>query len=156
MRHSLRLSLISLCFLLMQVGRIVLSWETYLNALEFDAILSARKEELNHLLIGLYGEHLLPATMYDIEQILRCSDTITGYDKNKAPIYIISKKRLKNVFARLRNRTQVQARLKYPQIMQHIFSTGTSRSMKSIWWATAWKFWFWICLSLCRICSNQR
>jgi hypothetical protein len=32
------------------------------------------------------------------------SSTITGYDKNKASIYKISKKRLKNVFARLRNR----------------------------------------------------
>jgi hypothetical protein len=56
-----------------------------------------RKGYEHHLLIGLYGEHLLPATMYDIEQTLRCSDTITSIDKNKAPNYIISKKRLKNV-----------------------------------------------------------
>jgi hypothetical protein len=41
--------------------------------------------------------------MCEIEQTLRGPDTITGYDKNKAPIYIISMKRLNNVFARLRN-----------------------------------------------------
>jgi hypothetical protein len=103
-------SLISLCFLPMQVERIVQKLKhklrpeyAYFNALEFDAILSAPKEELHQLLIGLYGEHLLPATMYEIEQTLRGPDTITGYDKNKALIYIISKKRLKNMFARLRN-----------------------------------------------------
>jgi hypothetical protein len=42
--------------------------------------------------------------MYEIEQTLRCPDTISGYYKHKAPIYTVSKKRLKNVFARLINR----------------------------------------------------
>ena len=76
----------------------------YFKAVDFDVILSAPKEELHQLLIGLYGEHLLPATMYEIEKVLRNPDTVKGYDKNGAPIYIISKQRLKNVFARLRNR----------------------------------------------------
>jgi hypothetical protein len=82
-------SLTSLCFLPMQVGRIEQKLKhklrpenAYFNALEFDAILSAPKEELHQLLIGLYGEHLLPATMYKIEQTLRGPETITGYDKN--------------------------------------------------------------------------
>jgi hypothetical protein len=70
----------------------------------FDVILSAPKEELHQLLLGLYGEHLLPATMYEIEKVLRSPDTIRGYDKNGAALYIISKTRLKNVYARLRNR----------------------------------------------------
>ena len=76
----------------------------YFKAVDFDVILSAPKEELHQLLIGLYGEHLLPATMYEIEKVLRSLATVKGYDKNGAPIYIISKQRLKNVFARLRNR----------------------------------------------------
>ena len=76
----------------------------YFKAQDFDAILSAPKEELHQLLIGLYGEHLLPATMYEIEKALRNANTIKGYDKNGSPIYIISKQALKNVFARLRNR----------------------------------------------------
>ena len=55
-------------------------------------------------MLGLYGEHLLPATMYEIEKTLRNPNTIRGVDKNGAPIYIISKQRVKTVFARLRNR----------------------------------------------------
>ena len=76
----------------------------YFKAEGFDAILSAPKEELHQLLIGLYGEHLLPATMYEIEKTLRNPNTIRGFDKNGAPQYIISKQRLKTVFSRLRNR----------------------------------------------------
>ena len=76
----------------------------YFKAKDFDVILSAPKEELHQLLLGLYGEHLLPATMYEIEKTLRNPNTIRGVDKNGAPIYIISKQRVKTVFARLRNR----------------------------------------------------
>jgi hypothetical protein len=76
----------------------------YFKAQGFDAIFSAPKEELHQLLIGLYGEHLLHATMYEIEKALRNPNTIRGFDKNGAPIYIISKQRLKTVFSRLRNR----------------------------------------------------
>ncbi len=46
----------------------------------------------------------LSHTYIQIEQTLRGPDTITAYDKNNLPIYIISKKILNNVFARLRNR----------------------------------------------------
>jgi hypothetical protein len=60
----------------------------------FDAILSASKEELHQLLIGLNGELLLPATMYEIENALRNPNAIKGFDKNGSPIYIISKQRL--------------------------------------------------------------
>ena len=76
----------------------------YFKAIDFDVILSAPKEELHQILIGLYGEHLLPATMYEIEKVLLGPDTVKGYDKNGVPLYIISKQRLKQVFARLRNR----------------------------------------------------
>ena len=78
----------------------------YFKAIDFNVILSesAPKEELHQILIGLYGEHLLPATMYEIEKVLRGPETVKGYDKNGAPLYIISKQRLKQVFARLRNR----------------------------------------------------
>jgi hypothetical protein len=42
--------------------------------------------------------------MYEIEKTLHNPNTIRGFDKNGAPIYIISKQRVKTVFARLRNR----------------------------------------------------
>jgi hypothetical protein len=38
----------------------------YFKAQGFNAILSAPKEEMHQLLIGLYGRNLLPATMYEI------------------------------------------------------------------------------------------
>jgi hypothetical protein len=76
----------------------------YFNAHNFDAILSAPKEELHQFLIGLYGDHLLPATKYEIEKVLRGPDTIKGYNKNKDPQYIISKKMLRGVWKRLRDR----------------------------------------------------
>jgi hypothetical protein len=76
----------------------------YFKAQSFNPIISAPKEELHQLLIGLYGELLLPATMYEIEKALRNPNTIKGSDKNGSPIYIISKQRLKTVFSRLRNR----------------------------------------------------
>jgi hypothetical protein len=52
----------------------------------------------------VYGEHVLPATMYEIKKTLRNPSTIKGFDKNGAPIYINSKQRLKTIFSRHRNR----------------------------------------------------
>ena len=76
----------------------------YFNALNFDAILSAPKEELHQFLICLYGDHLLPAIKYEIEKVLRGPDTIKGFNKNKDPQYIISKKMLKGFWKRLQDR----------------------------------------------------
>ena len=76
----------------------------YFKAQDFEVILSAPKEELHQFFIGLYGDHLLPATMYEIEKVLRGPYSVKGYDKNKAPLYIISKIQLKRVWKRLRNR----------------------------------------------------
>ncbi len=70
----------------------------YFKAQGFDAILSAPKEELHQLLIGLYGKYLLPATMNAIGKTLRNPNTIRGFDKNGAQIHIILKQRLKTVF----------------------------------------------------------
>ncbi len=80
----------------------------YLKAEEFEFVLSAPnlspKEELHQFLIGLYGDRLLPATMYEIEKALLGPETIRGYDKNGAAMYIISKKMLKHVWKRLQDR----------------------------------------------------
>jgi hypothetical protein len=72
----------------------------YFKAVDFDPIIFASQEELHQRLIGLYGEHLLPVTMYEIEKTLHNPDTISCYD-NKGDI--ISKARLKNMYAILRN-----------------------------------------------------
>ena len=39
------------------------------KANSFDFILSAPKEELHQFLIGLYGDHLLPATKHEIKNV---------------------------------------------------------------------------------------
>ena len=101
----------------------------YFKAKDFDVILSAPKEELHQLLLGLYGEHLLPATMYEIEKTLRNPNTIKGFDKNGAPIYISSKQRVKTVFSRLRNRLSslysCTSTNRLHQIMPHTSTTCT-------------------------------
>jgi hypothetical protein len=76
----------------------------YFKAHDFDFILSAPKEELHRFSIGLYGDHLLPATMHEIEKLLRGPDTIKGFNKDKKNQYIISKKMLKGFWKRLRDR----------------------------------------------------
>jgi hypothetical protein len=105
----------------------------YFKAEGFDAILSAPKEELHQLLIGLYGEHLLPATMYEIKKTLRNPNTIRGFDKNGAQIYIISKQRLKTFFLVLGTACHrcfpVPAQLRFQPNMPHNSTTCTSDNM---------------------------
>lgn len=76
----------------------------YFKAHDFDFILSAPKEELHQFFIGLYGDHILPATMHELEKILRGPDSIKGFNKDKQPQYIISKIMMKRVWKRLRDR----------------------------------------------------
>ena len=73
------------------------------KANDFKFILSAPKEELHQFLIGLYSDHLLTVTIYETEKALQSSETIRGYDKNGAAMFIISKKMLKQVWKRLLN-----------------------------------------------------
>ncbi len=125
----------------------------YFKAKDFDAILSAPKEEPHQLLIGLYGEHLLPATMYEIEKALRNPNTIKGFDKNNAPIYIISKQRLKTVFelgTACHRWTPVPAQLRLQPTIPLTSTTCTSDSMmESTWLVTGWKSSCWTCRSWC-------
>jgi hypothetical protein len=95
-------------FLLFEVEQVVLLLKhklrpeyAYFKAHDFESILSATKEELHQFLIGLYSDHLLPATMHEIDKLLRGPDTIKGYIKKKEPQYIISKNMLTKVWKRL-------------------------------------------------------
>ncbi len=54
----------------------------YFKAKNFDDIASAPKQELCRCLIGLYGEHMLPATLHEYEKH-HCSDLYsTSVDKD--------------------------------------------------------------------------
>jgi 6-pyruvoyl-tetrahydropterin synthase len=74
----------------------------YCKAHDFEVFLSAPKEELHQFFVGLYNH--LPATMHEIEKVLRGPDAIKAFNKNKEPMYIVSKKMLRTVWKRLRDR----------------------------------------------------
>jgi hypothetical protein len=76
----------------------------FFTAHDFDAILSAPKEELHPFFIGLYGDILLPATMDEIEKVMRGLDTIKVVNKNMSLMYIVSKKMLRTVRKKMRDR----------------------------------------------------
>ena len=76
----------------------------YFKAKDFDHIACAPKEELHQFLIGLYGEHMLPATLHEYERLLRSDLYSTGVDKDGNKKYVISKKMMAGVWARLRDR----------------------------------------------------
>ncbi len=62
---------------------------TYFKAKDFDHIACAPKEELHQFLIGLYGEHILPATLHEYERLLRSDLYSTGVDKDGIKKYVI-------------------------------------------------------------------
>ena len=64
----------------------------------------APKEEHHKFLIGLYGEHILPATLHEYERLLRNPIYSTGLDKDGNVKYIISKTMMAGIWARLRDR----------------------------------------------------
>ena len=76
----------------------------YFKAQNFDHVACAPKEELHQFLIGLYGEHMLPATMHEYERTLRDDKYSTGVDCNGNQKYIITKVMMVQVWARLRDR----------------------------------------------------
>ncbi len=76
----------------------------YFKAKNFDHIASAPKEELHQFLIGLYGEHILPATLHEFERLLRNDMYSMGVDANGNQKYLITKTMMANIWARLRDR----------------------------------------------------
>ena len=44
------------------------------KCVDFDVIMSRPKEDLHQFFIGLYGEHIIPASFYQYTQVLRRPD----------------------------------------------------------------------------------
>ena len=64
-----------------------------------------RTPSVSHqFLIGLYGDYIIPSTVYEIERILRDPALITSRPGAKVTTYVISNERLAAVWARLRDR----------------------------------------------------
>jgi len=74
------------------------------NALNFDFVMSAPKEDLHQLFIGLYGEHIIPATFYRYTEVLRRDDLVLGTTKKGKPQHLVSKKMLGKVWKKVRDR----------------------------------------------------
>ena len=76
----------------------------YFKALDFDHIANAPKEELHQFLIGVYGDHILPATLLEFVRTLRNDIYSTGVDTNGNQKYLITKTMMTAIWARLRDR----------------------------------------------------
>ena len=76
----------------------------YFKAKNFDHITCAPKEELHQFLIGLYGEHILPATLHEFERLLRNDMYSMGVDAKGNQKYLITKTMMANIWVRLRDR----------------------------------------------------
>ena len=77
---------------------------SYFKAKDFDHIACAPKEELHQFLISHYGKHMLPATLHEYERLLRSDLYSMGMDKDGNQKYLISKRMIADIWARLRDR----------------------------------------------------
>jgi hypothetical protein len=75
----------------------------YFKAKNFNHIASAPEEEPHQFLIGLYGEHILPATLHEYERLPSNDMYSMGVDANGNQKYLITKRMMANIWARLRD-----------------------------------------------------
>ena len=73
------------------------------GARDFDFHQSCPREELHQFLIGLYGDYVIPSTLYEVEQILRRPDLVLSKPGAKTVRYLVSNEMMAGVWARLRD-----------------------------------------------------
>lgn len=71
----------------------------YFKAENFDHLQATPRESLHQIFIGLVGEHIAPATMFEYEQVLRRPDLMLSADRP-----VISSATMAAVWKRLRDR----------------------------------------------------
>ena len=79
----------------------------YHKALDFDflqAMAAMPREELHQFLIGVYGDYVIPSTLYEIQQVLCRPDLVTSKPGAENVRYLVSNEMLASVWARLRDR----------------------------------------------------
>lgn len=76
----------------------------YFKAQGLDFFKAIPREELHQFLIGLYGDYIIPATVYEYEKVLRDPQLITSQPGARITTHVISNERLAAVWARLRDR----------------------------------------------------
>ena len=75
----------------------------YYEARNFDFHQSCPREELHQFLIGLYGDYVIPSTLYEVEQVLRRPDLVLSKPGVKVPRYLVTNEMKAGVWARLRD-----------------------------------------------------
>ena len=71
----------------------------FLKAKDMNLPAALSREELHQFLLGLYGEHILPATLYAYTQVLRAAEL---YNSPDSPL--VTDAMLRSVWTRLRDR----------------------------------------------------
>ena len=76
----------------------------YNRAQNFDWLQAVPREELHQFLIGVYGDYVIPSTLYEFEKVLRRPDLVISKPGAKIVKYLVSNDMLAGVWARLRDR----------------------------------------------------
>ena len=71
----------------------------FLKAKDMNLPAALSREELHQFLLGLYGEHILPATLYAYTQVLRAAELYNSPDS-----LLVADAMLRSVWTRLRDR----------------------------------------------------
>jgi hypothetical protein len=62
------------------------------------------REELHQFLIGVYGDYVIPSTLYEYEKVLRRPDLVISRPDARIVKYLVSNDMFAGVWARLRDR----------------------------------------------------
>ena len=58
----------------------------FFKALHFDIFKCVPKEELHQFLLGLFGDHIVPSTMYEYTMALRRRDLVKKKNRGQNPL----------------------------------------------------------------------
>ena len=75
----------------------------FYKALDFDFLQALPREELHQFLIGVYGDYIIPSTLYEVEQVLRRPDLVLSQPGADKVRYLVTNDMLASVWARLRD-----------------------------------------------------
>ena len=76
----------------------------FYKAVDFDFLQALPREELHQFLVGVYGDYIIPATLYEVEQVLRRPDLVLSRPAADKVRYLVTNDMLASVWSRLRDR----------------------------------------------------
>jgi hypothetical protein len=79
-------------------------YNDFLKAVGLDYPAACPREELHQFLIGLYGDYIIPSTLYEYHKVLRSPDLVMSKPGAQITQNLVSNEMLAGVWARLRDR----------------------------------------------------